>query len=107
VLLADALPPLLFVWILCHHGVVLFVGDRYVVVPFAGSVGRFRVLRAVALSFVLFSCSSKLYSRSLTACLVVCNLCYEGSLIAASCNSLRLNDKRAIFPGREKKNLVL
>jgi hypothetical protein len=62
-------------------------------------------LRAVALSFLLYSCSYKLHSRSLTTCLVVCNLCYEGSLVAASCNSLHLNDKRAIFLDRKKNHI--
>ena len=43
-----------------------------------------------------------LYSSLLTTGLVVGNLCYEGYLVAVSCNSLLLNEKRAIFPNREK-----
>jgi hypothetical protein len=40
-----------------------------------------RVLRAVALSYVFFCCSY-VYPRLPTTILVVCNLRYEGSLIA-------------------------
>jgi hypothetical protein len=42
---------------------------------------RSSVLRAVALSLYLFCCFC-VYSRLLTTILVVCNLRYEGSLIA-------------------------
>ena len=91
----DSLPP----W-----RIVLFIGNHYAVVSFfTGPVCRFWVLRADASSFLLFFMLFKLYPRSLTTTFVVCNLCYEGSLVAASCNSLLPNDKRAIFPGRKKK----
>ena len=43
----------------------------------------------VVLFCILFLVPS-FYSSSLTTSLVVCNLCYEGSLVAASCNSLCL-----------------
>ena len=69
---------------------------------FAGSVGRFWVSRVVALSLLLFFLVLKLYFRSLTISLLVCNMYYDGSLVAASCNSLLLNEKRAIFLGPKK-----
>ena len=59
---------------------------------------------AVVLFCILFLVPS-FYSRSLTTSLVVCNLCYEGSLIAASCNFSLLNEKRAILPDREKNGI--
>jgi hypothetical protein len=40
---------------------------------------------------------------NITTGLVAGNLCYESSLVAVLCNSLLLNEKRAIFPDREKK----
>ena len=93
-----------FGWIGCHRGIVLFIGNHCSVVSFfTGPVCRFWVLRTVASSFLLFSCSYKLYPRSLTTTFVVYNLCYEGSLVSVSYNSLLLNDKQAIFPDREKR----
>jgi len=68
---------------------------------FTSSVGKFWVFRVVTLSFLPFSCSY-VYSRSLTTSLVVCNMCYEDSLVAVLCNFFSLNKKRAIFSDREK-----
>ena len=36
---------------------------------------------------------------------MVCNLCYEGSLVAASCNFSLLNEKRAILTDCEKNGI--
>jgi hypothetical protein len=66
----------------------------------AGSVDRSRVVEVVALYFS-FSCLY-VYSRSLTTCYVVCNLCYEGSLVVVSCNSLCLM-KNGLYSSIAKK----
>lgn len=64
-----------FGWMLCHLGFVLFADNHCVVISlFACLVHRFRVLRAVAPCIPLFSCSYKLYCRSFTNSLVVCNM---------------------------------
>jgi hypothetical protein len=59
------------------------------------------VLRVVILSsfFFLLLC---LYSRSLAIGLVVCNMCYEGSLVAVSCKSLLLMENGLYFPAAKK-----
>jgi hypothetical protein len=61
------------------------------------------VLRAVVLFFFLcciLCCIPGHYS--LTTSLVVCDLCYEGSLVAASCNSLLLMKNRLYSPIEKK-----
>jgi hypothetical protein len=55
----------------------------------------------VAISDFLFL-FIKLYSSLLTTVLVVCNLCYEGSLVVVSCNSLLLN-KNGLYSPIAKK----
>jgi hypothetical protein len=75
VLWVDALPPRL--GILRRKPLLSF---------YCRHSGRSMVLRAVALSLSLYlffhCCCSYVYTRLLTTILVVCNLCYEGSLIA-------------------------
>ena len=86
------------VWMLLSHGFVYLAGNLCIDFFYCRlSCGR--GCREPALSS--FSCWY-VYSRPLTTSLVVCNLCYEGSFIDASCNSLILI-KGAIFPGRKKK----
>ena len=89
-----------FGWMLCHHGFVYLVGDLCVDYFCRKLSCRSWVLRAVAL-FSFFFCSY-VYSMSLTTSLVVCNMCYEGSLVAASCNSLCLM-KNWLYSSVEKK----
>jgi hypothetical protein len=56
---------------------------------------------AVVIFCILFLVLS-FYSRSLTTSLVVCNLCYEGSLVAVSFNSLCLM-KNGLYSPISKK----
>jgi hypothetical protein len=95
VLWVDALPPRL----------CLCIGNHCIVVSFfsAGSIDRFRVVEAVALNFS-FS-RPYVYSRSLTTCSVVCNLCYEGSLVVVPCNSLCLikNELYSLIAKKKEK----
>jgi hypothetical protein len=102
--LADALPSLLLVTPLsgcfCHHNSVYLAGNLCVVSLFTGSVvGLGCRGQSLSLSFSSFY----VYFWSLTTSLVVCNMCYEGSLIVASCNSLLLI-KKGYIPDQEKKH---
>ena len=94
--LVDALPPLQLDGLLCRRPLrccILFLHAQFV---------GFRC-RGQSPSFVSFFLVLSFYPRSLTTSLVTCNMCYEGSLVAASYNFSLLNEKRAILPDREKK----
>jgi hypothetical protein len=75
----------------------------YCCIIFVDFVGKFWVLRTVALPFLLFLVL-KLYYRSHATSLVICNLCYEGSLVATSCNSLLLMKNELYF--LEKRYMI-
>jgi len=68
--------------------------------PSVESLTDIGVVGSRSLSLILFIVLMFL-SRSLTIIFVVCNLCYEGSLVAVSCNSLSLTEIR-VYPIREK-----
>jgi hypothetical protein len=106
--LADALSPLL---LLAHSlgitlppwfGLVCRQPLRCCILFPVDFVGRSRVVEAVALCFS-FSCPY-IYSRSLISSFVICDMCYEGSLVAVSCNSLYLM-KNGLYSPIAKKGI--
>ena len=93
--LADTLPPLLLNGLLCRRPL------RYCILFLQAKFVGFRC-RGQSPSFVSFFLVLSFYPRSLTTSLVTCNMCYEGSLVAASCNSLCLM-KNWLYSSVEKK----
>lgn len=106
--LADALPPIagcsfVFSSECFGRGFVLFAGNHYFdVSSFAGSVWLDYSVEGSRCFFFSLSFVHLLCSRALINGLVICNLCYERSLIVVSCNSLLLNEIWAM-PRFQKK----